>query len=552
MKTVIVGGVAGGASAAARLRRLDEQAEIVMLERGEFISFANCGLPYYIGGRISDREELELQTPEGFKTRFNVDVRVLSEVVGIDRESKKVIIRNAQTGEEYSEVYDKLILAPGAKPILPPIEGADHPKVFMMRTIPDAVRIKEVIIREKPDRAVVIGGGYVGVEMAENLKIAGLDVTIVEAANHVIPHIDYDMACIVHNYIREKGLKLLLSNRLEAIRDADGKPVLELKRGLLRTDLAIMSVGVKPEAELAAAAGLRISNRGAIIVNEAMQTSDENIYAVGDAVEITDFVTGQSGYMPLAGPANRQGRIVADDICGLGSKYKGTQGSAVLKFFDMTVAATGITETVAKAANYNYDKVFTCSFSHADYYPGGSEMSVKTIFEKNTGKILGAQIVGFNGVDKRCDVFAAAIRAGKTAAHLTELELCYSPPFSSAKDPVNFAGFVIENCLTGKVKRFHWHDVDALPRDGSVTLLDVRTPWEYENGHIEGFTNVEVDSLRENIGRMDKSKPVYVHCRSGQRSYIACRILTQHGLDCYNLSGGFRLYDAVKRARQSN
>ena len=549
MRVVIIGGVAGGASAAARLRRLDEQAEIIMLERGEFISFANCGLPYYIGGDIEDRDELELQTPESFKARFNVDVRVFSEAIEIDRNGMAVKIRNTVTGEEYTESYDKLILSPGAKPGTIPIEGADHPKVFRVRTIPDTVKIKEVIENEKPVSAVVIGGGYIGVEMAENLAKAGLDVTIVEAADHVIPPIDYDMACDVHNYMREMGLKLLLSNGLKAIKDDGGKPVIELQNGVITADIVIMAVGVKPETELAAAAGLEINKRGALIVDKAMRTSDHNIYAVGDAVEVMEFVTGQSGYIPLAGPANRQGRIAADSICGFDSAYKGTQGSAVLKLFDMTVAVTGINEAAAKAANIDFDKVFTYSASHAAYYPGGTEMSIKTIFDKNTGRILGAQIVGFDGVDKRCDTLAVAIRAGLTAERLTELELCYSPPYSSAKDPVNFVGFVIENCLTGKMKQFHWHDVDALPRDGSVTLLDVRTPGEYGAGHLEGFINIEVDALRDNISRLDKAKPVYAHCRSGLRSYIACRILTQNGFDCYNLSGGYRLYDSIKRSR---
>jgi len=551
MKVVIIGGVAGGATAAARLRRLDEQAEIVILERGGFVSFANCGLPYYIGGEITDRDELELQTPEGLKERFNVDARIFAEATGIDRVGKTVTVKDAKTETVYSENYDKLILSPGAKPVVPPIEGAAHPKVFTVRTIPDAVRIKEYIDGEKPGSAVVIGGGSIGIEMAENLKMAGLEVTIVEMADHVIAAIDPDIACDAHNYLREKGIRLSLSNGLKSIKDIDGKLALTLQTGELTTDMVIMAVGVKPETELAAAAGLELNSRGAIVVDESMLTSDKSIYAVGDAVEITEYVTGQRGVIPLAGPANKQGRIAADNICGYGSKYKGSQGSAVVKMFDMTVAMTGITEAAARAKGLDYDKVFTYSASHAGYYPGGNSMSVKTIFEKNTGRILGAQIVGFDGVDKRCDILAVAIRAGMTAAQLTELELCYAPPYSSAKDPVNFAGFVIENYLTGKVKHFHWHDVDNLPRDGSVTLLDVRTPGEYEAGRIEGFINIEVDSLRENIGRLDKSKTVYVHCQSGLRSYLACRILAQSGFDCYNLSGGYRLYNAVKRGIRS-
>ena len=545
MKVVIVGGVAGGASAAARLRRLDEQAEIVMLERGEFISFANCGLPYYIGGEITDDEELTLQTSESFYARFNVDVRVFSAVTAIDRVAKSVTVRNTQTGEEYSESYDRLILSPGAKPVKPPIDGIDDARVFTVRTIPDALRIKQYINNEKPIGAVVVGGGYIGVEMAENLKNAGLDVTIVEMADHVIASLDYDMACDVHNYLQKKGVHLLLSNAVTAIGDRDGRLVIDTRGGELTTDMVIMAVGVRAETELAMAAGIALNDRGAILVNDTMLTSDESIYAVGDAVAVRELVTGELGVIPLAGPANKQGRIAADNICGLKSVYKGTQGSAVLKIFDMTVAVTGITEDRAKRLDLNYDKAFTFSGSRAGYYPGGRDMSVKTVFDRETGRILGAQIVGYDGVDKRCDVLAVAIRAGLTAHDLTELELCYAPPFSSAKDPVNFAGYVIENQLMGQLKTFHWHNIAGLPRDGSVTLLDVRTPVEYAGGHIDGFINIEVDALRGRLSEIDGAKPVYVHCRSGLRSYVACRILAQNGFDCYNLSGGYRLYDAI-------
>ena len=547
MKVVIIGGVAGGASAAARLRRLDESAEIIMLERGEYISFANCGLPYYIGGEIEDRDELELQTPQSFNARFNVDVRISSEALEINRDAKTVAVKNHSTGEAYTESYDKLILSPGAAPVIPPIEGVQNDKVFTVKTIPDAARVRAFVELNHPKSAAVIGGGYIGVEMAENLKRAGLEVTIVELSDHVIASLDYDMACDVHNYLRKKGVKLLLNNGLQSIKDDNGTLKLTLQNGEFFANMVIMAVGVKPDSWLAQNAGLAVNKRGAIVVGDTMQTSDENIYAVGDAVETTELVTGQSSYIPLAGPANKQGRIAADNICGLPSKYNGTQGSAVLKIFDMTVAVTGITEAVAASAKLNYDKVFTYSASHAGYYPGGTDMSVKTVFDKATGKILGAQIVGFDGVDKRCDVLAVAIRAGMTAFDLTELELCYAPPFSSAKDPVNFAGYVIENLLTGKMKQFHWHDIAALPRDGSVTLLDVRSPGEYSGGFIDGFINIELDTLRDNLDMLDKSKPVYLHCRSGLRSYIACRILTQNGFDCYNLSGGYRLYDAVMR-----
>ena len=545
MKVVIVGGVAGGASAAARLRRLDEQAEIVMLERGPYISFANCGLPYYIGGEITKKSALTLQTPQSFNARFNVDVRVNSEVTSIDPKAKTVTVRSKDRGE-YTESYDKLILSPGAAPIRPPMEGADNARVFTLRNIPDTIKIREYVEEEFPESAVVVGGGYIGVEMAENLKNAGVAVTIVELADHVIAPLDYDMACDVHRYLKEKGVGLILKNGVQAIKEEGGKLKLTLSDGEIETDMVIMAVGVRPDTALAKEAGLELNKRGAIVVNEHMLTSDPDIYAVGDAVEVTDFVTGEKAYIPLAGPANKQGRIAADNICGIPTTYKNTLGSAVLKIFDMTVATTGVNERAAKAAGLDYDKVYTYSNSHASYYPGSTGMSIKTLYEKGTGKILGAQIVGFDGVDKRCDVLATAIRAGMTAKDLTELELCYAPPFGSAKDPVNFVGYVIENTLAGRVKNFFWDDVAKLPRDGSVTLLDVRTDLERENGqYIEGFIHIPVDELRARAGELDKSKPVYIHCRTGLRSYVACCMLAGMGFDCYNLSGGWRLYESI-------
>lgn len=552
MKVLIVGGVAGGASAAARLRRLDESAEIILFERGEYISFANCGLPYYVGGEITDRSALTLQTPESFRARFRIDVRVNSEVTGIDREAKTVAVHNAENGEVYSERYDKLILSPGAEPIRPRLDGVDDPRVFTLRTIPDTLKIRTYIEREHPGSAVIVGGGYIGAEMAENLAQAGLKVTVVELSDHLITPLDYDMACEVHRYLRSQGVGLVLENGVKAIEPDEGGLTVRLTQGSLRADLVLLSVGVRPESALAREAGLTCNERGAIAVDRRMMTSDTDIYAVGDVVEITDFVTKEKGYVPLAGPANKQGRIAADNICGLESTYTGTQGSSVLKLFDMTVAMTGINERTAKAAEIDYDKVYTFSQSHASYYPGAQGISIKTLFEKKTGKILGAQLVGYEGVDKRCDVLATAIRAGMTGYDLTELELCYAPPFSSAKDPVNFVGYVIENTLTGKVSNFFWHDVATLPRDGSVTLLDVRTEREYAGGHIEGFRNIPLDSLRERIAELDPSLPVYVHCHSGLRSYLACRILTGLGFRCYNLSGGWRFYENVvaeKRAR---
>ncbi|GAA6515079.1 FAD-dependent oxidoreductase [Phocea massiliensis] len=545
MKTVIVGGVAGGASAAARLRRLDESAEIVMFERGEYISFANCGLPYYIGGEIVKKSALTLQTPQSFRSRFNVDVRVNSEVTAIDRAAKTVTVNSKERGE-YTESYDKLILSPGAAPIVPNMEGADLDRVFTLRNIPDTIKIKEYVEEEFPGSAVVVGGGYIGVEMAENLKKAGVEVTIVELADHVIAPLDYDMACDVHRHLREKGVTLILQNGVQSIAEEGSKLKVTLSSGQVETDMVILAVGVRPDTALAKEAGLTLNPRGAIVVDEHMLTSDPDIYAVGDAVEITDFVTGQKGYIPLAGPANKQGRIAADNICGIPSVYKNTQGSSILKVFDMTVATTGVNERTAKAAGLNYDKVYTYSNSHASYYPGSTGMSIKTIYEKGTVRILGAQIVGFDGVDKRCDVLATAIRAGMTASDLCDLELCYAPPFGSAKDPVNFVGYVIENTLSGQVKNFFWDDVASLPRDGSVTLLDVRTDSERANGqYIEGFLHIPVDELRQRAGELDKSKPVYIHCRTGLRSYVACRMLAGMGFDCYNLSGGWRLYESI-------
>ena len=543
MKVLIVGGVAGGASAAARLRRLDEKAEIIMFERGEYISFANCGLPYYIGGEINKKSALTLQTPQSFNSRFNVDVRVWNEVTAIDAEKKQVTVHNVQTGEDYTESYDELILSPGAAPLVPKMDGVDDPRVFTLRNIPDTVKIRNYVEEEFPESAVVVGGGYIGVEMAENLKKAGLKVTIVELADHVIAPLDGDMAAEVHRYLRDQGVELMLGKAVQSMEDKGGKLTLHLSEGEIETDMVILSVGVRPDTALAQSARLELNPKGAIVVNEHMQTSKEHIYAVGDAIEIADFVTGKKGYVPLAGPANKQGRIAADNICGIKSSYKNTLGSSVLKIFDMTVAMTGVNERTAQAAGLDYDKVYTYSQSHASYYPGGHGISIKTLYEKGTGKILGAQLVGYDGVDKRCDVIATAIRAGMTAYDLTELELCYAPPFGSAKDPVNFVGYVIENTLTGKVKNFFWNDVEKLPRDGSVTLLDVRTPSEREVGHIPGFIHIPLDELRQRAGELPQDKPIYIHCHSGLRSYLACRMLTGLGYDCCNLSGGWRFYE---------
>ena len=544
MKTLIIGGVAGGASAAARLRRLDEKAEIVILERGGYVSFANCGLPYYIGGEITDQSSLTLQTPQSFRSRFNVDVRVNSEATYIDPAAKTVTVRNTITGESYQESYDRLLLSPGAEPIRPPIPGADAEGVFTLRSIPDTMQIKAYMESRCPRSAVVVGGGYIGVEMAENLKQAGLDVTIIELADHLIAPLDFDMAADVHRYIKSKGVRLVLGNGVKSIATG-GALTVTLDKGTLSADMLILSVGVRPDTALAASAGIRVNKRGAIMVDSFMRTNVEDIYAVGDAVEVTDFVTGSPAFIPLAGPANKQGRIAADNICGLERRYTGTQGAAVLKIFDMTVASTGINEKAVMAAGMEYDKTYIYSGSHASYYPGATNMSIKALWDKKTLRLLGAQIVGFDGVDKRMDVLAAAIRFGAKITDLTQLELCYAPPFGSAKDPVNMLGFVAENVISGKIKQFFWEDVAALPRDGSVTLLDVRTSTEVSRGKIDGFMHIPLDSLREHLDQIPREKPVYVHCHSGLRSYIACRILEGNGYDCYNLAGGWRLYESV-------
>lgn len=545
MKTIIIGGVAGGASAAARLRRLDEQAEIIILERGEFVSFANCGLPYYIGGEITDREELTLQTPESFKSRFNIDVRVFNEAIKINPDEKTVVVKNSTTEEEYSLKYDNLILSPGAEPIKPNIKGIDANHVFTLRNIPDTFKIKSYIETENPKTAVVVGGGYIGVEMAENLAKAGLDVSIVELADHLIAPLDFDMAADVHRYIKEKGIKLYLNNGVTAI---DQDKVL-LQNGEIKADMVIMSVGVRPDTAIAQACGIKTNAKGSILVDSHMRTNIPDIYAVGDAVETENFITKSPAFIPLAGPANKQGRIAADNISGIDSKYTGTQGSAVLKLFDMTVATTGLNEKTAQINKIDYEKTYIYSSSHASYYPNGNMMSIKALWDKKNLTILGAQIVGFDGVDKRMDVLAAAIRLGGKITDLTQLELCYAPPFSSAKDPVNMLGFTAENIVTGKIKQFFWHDVENLPRDNSVTLLDVRTVTEVAYGKIDGFINIPLDSLRERINEIPKDKPVYVHCHSGLRSYIACRILQGNGYDCYNLAGGWRLYESVIHER---
>ena len=550
MKVLIVGGVAGGATAAARIRRLDETAEITVFERSGYISYANCGLPYYIGGVITDSEELTLQTPESFFSRFRINMKVHHEVTAIHPDQKTISVRNSKTGEEFEESYDKLILSPGAKPTQPRLPGVGIEKVFTLRTVEDTFHIKEYINKNQPKSAVLAGGGFIGLELAENLKELGMDVTIVQRPKQLMNPFDADMASFIHSEMRKHGVKLALGHTVEGFEEKDGGIDILLKDEMpLHADMVVLAIGVTPDTHLAKDAGLELGIKGSIVVNDRMETSAPDIFAAGDAVQVKHYVTGQEALISLAGPANKQGRIIADNICGGDSRYPGSQGSSVIKVFDMTAATTGINETNARKAGLDVDTVILSPMSHAGYYPGGKVMTMKVVFEKETYRLLGAQIVGYEGVDKRIDVLATAIHAGMKATELKDLDLAYAPPYSSAKDPVNMAGFMIDNISKGILKQWHLEDVDLLPRDGSVTLLDVRTVREYGNGHIEGFKNIPVDELRERLDEIEKDKPVYVICQSGLRSYIGTRILEGNGYKAYNFSGGFRFYDAAMHDR---
>lgn len=546
MKVVIIGGVAGGATAAARLRRLDENAEIVILERSGFVSYANCGLPYYIGGVIKKRSKLTLQTPQSFKRRFNIDVRVQNEVVGIDRASKIVSVKNLGNGNVYNESYDKLILSPGAKAVIPEWEGATGKNVFTLRTVENTFDIDNFISTQNPSKAVVVGGGFIGLEMAENLMHKGIEVTLIQRSGQIMPPLDFDTACTLNAYAKTKGLDIRYYTQIVKVEDGEGKKTVYLSDGSkLESDFVVLAIGVQPDTHLAKEAGLALGIKDSILVNPFMQTSDPDIYAVGDAVQVKNIVTGEDALIPLAGPANRQGRIAADNIAGLVSEYKGSQGSSVMKFFDVTVASTGINEKTAQKANIDYGKVVQSSASHATYYPGAKDILLKVLYDNKDGRILGAQAIGQDGVEKRMDVLATAIRAKMTADDLAELDLCYAPPYSSAKDPVNMAGYVIQNILSGAVKQHHWHDVKDLVGKDNIILLDVRTKEEFDEGHFEGAVNIPVDELRNRTDELDKSKRIYVNCYSGLRSYVACRMLAGKGFDCSNLSGGYMFFDSV-------
>ena len=542
-RILIVGGVAGGASAAARLRRLDENAEIIMFERGEYISFANCGLPYHIGGAITERDRLLVQTPEKMHKRFEIDVRTQTEVIGIDRQAKSVQVRDLRTGKDSTELYDLLVLSPGADPICPPIPGSDSRSVFTLRNIPDMDSIKKGVDDGSVKSAVVVGGGYIGLEVAEALIERGVKVSLVELAPQVMGTVDPEMAAPLHQELQLHGVDLRLNDSVTKIAETGEDLTVYLSDGHpLTVQMVIMATGVRPETKLAKEAGLTIGERGGIAVNKRMQTSDKSIYAAGDAVEVTDFVGDLQTLIPLAGPANRQGRIIADNICGKDSAYHSTQGTAICKVFNLAVATTGMNEKGLKRAGLNYEKIFVHPASHAGYYPGAAQMSFKLLFDPKTARILGAQAVGTEGVDKRIDVLAVAMRSGLTVYDLQEMELCYAPPFGSAKDPVNYAGFVAANMLSGDMAICHVEDV-LNPADNQK-LLDVRTAAEVEGGTIPGAVNIPVDELRGRLDELPKDKELLVFCQVGLRGYIACRILSQNGFTCRNLSGGYKTYCA--------
>ncbi len=551
-KYLIVGGVAGGATTAARLRRLDEHAEIIIFERGSYISYANCGLPYYIGGIIEEREQLFVQTPETFKENLNIDVRIEQEVISINREEKSVMVRR-KDGTEYSESYDKLVLSPGAEPLRPPIPGINDEAIFTLRNVPDTDRIKEYTENQTVRHVVIVGAGFIGLEMAENFHHLGIKVTIVEMAEQVMTPLDYEMAALVHRHLKTKNVEFYLKDAVASfVREQSGLQV-KLKSGrVIPTDMVVLSIGVRPDSKLAEDAGLELGLNKGIRVNEHLQTSDPDIFALGDAIVFPNPITGKEGHTYLAGPANKQGRMVACNIVKPGiRKYKGSINTAIAKVFDVTVAATGISEKTLKALEMPYVASIIHAGNHAGYYPGAEVMSIKIVFDPETGKLFGAQIVGFEGVDKRIDMLAHILKHGETIYEMQEIEHAYAPPFSSAKDPVNIAGMAAENIVTGRVKIIHWEELREMDKN-DYYLVDVRTPDEYALGDIDGSTNIPLQGFRDQLQRIPKDRTVIVHCASGLRSYFAARILMQNGYDdVYNLSGGYITYETATQ-KQSN
>ena len=556
MKIVIIGGVAGGATSAARLRRISEDAEIILFERGEHISYANCGLPYYIGGVIPEREKLFVQTPEAFSKRFNIDVRVRNEVIGIDRKAKTVTVKRLADGTEYAENYDRIILSPGAEPIVPPIPGIQLPDIFTVRNVADTDKIKAYLEEKQPRRAVIVGAGFIGLEMAENFHSLGIQVTIVEMANQVMNILDYEMAAAVHQHLKIKNVEFYLADGVSAFEASDAGTIVRLKSGkVLKTDIVVLSIGVRPETSLAEKSGLELGKSGGIKVNSYMQTSDPDVFAAGDAIEFPHRISGASLKIPLAGPANKQARIIADNIIyGAKHEFKGAIGTGIAKVFDLTVASTGYSEKQLNAAGIPSSSVITHSGSHAGYYPGSIPMTLKTIFDPETGKILGAQAVGYQGVDKRIDVLATAIGFGGTVFDLQEIEHAYAPPFSSAKDPVNISGFVAGNLINGITKQVHWHEVFG-EKAKKWLPVDVRNPEEFSLGSIPGAVNYPLDELRERYSELKSAaqgRNILLFCGVGLRAYVGERILRQKGFDnVFNLAGGYKTY-SLATMKQSN
>jgi len=565
---VIIGGVAGGATTAARLRRLDEKARIILFEKGDYISYANCGLPYYLGGAIVERDKLFVQTPEKIHAAFNIDVRIRSEVTRIDRAEKTVRVRTVDTGREYEESYDKLVLSPGANPVKPPIPGIDLPGVFTLRNVPDMDHIEEAIKSTRVRRIVIVGAGYIGLEMAENMHRRGIFVTIVELLDQVINVLDYELAAEVHQHLKSKNVEFYLNDGVTSLsresashketsqRQASRREAglrVQLKSGReLSTDMVLLSIGVRPDVVLAGDSGLEIGSSGGIETNAYLQTSDPDIYALGDAIETFHPLINRKMLIPLAGPANKQGRIVADNIVfDNRRRYSGSIGTAIAKIFDLTVATTGLSEKMLKRENIPYITSITRSSSHAGYYPGASPQSIKILFTPGEGKLYGAQIVGYDGVDKRIDVFASVLKKNGNIYDLQEFEHAYAPPFSSAKDPVNIAGFVAENILDGIMRIVHWHELARMNPD-EILLLDVRTPGEYKSGTIDGAVNIPHTQLRQRLDEIPRDKKVVLFCAVGERAYVAYRILVQNGFEnLVNLSGGYATYQYAVQ-KQSN
>lgn len=546
MKILIIGGVAGGATTATRLRRLDENSDIIIFERGKYVSFANCGLPYYIGNVIKEKSNLLLQTPKSFKNRFNIDVRINQEVINIDRDNKTILVKNIEDGSEYTEKYDKLVLSPGAEPINP-FKNLNSSKIVTIRNVDDSIRVKKYIELNKPQNIAIIGGGYIGVEVAENIKkYSNTNVTIIEKSDHLIAPLDKDMASILHNILKENNINIILSNGVNKIEETNNEFNIQLDKGIVNADYIILAIGVKPETKLAKESNIKVNSKGSIITDKHMMTNDPDIYALGDAVQIENYITKCSDYIPLAGPANRQARIVANNICGIDSSYDGTIGSSILKVFNYTLAMSGINENTCKHQNIHFKKMIITPFSHATYYPGATEMFVKALYSPDKKTLLGIQILGKENVDKVADILATAIKCNLNIYDLENLELCYAPPFSSAKSIPNILGNAIENEVLGLIENISWEDLKNI---SMPYVLDARTKEEYEIGHFENAINIPVDELRENLDKLNKDNLIYVYCRTGVRSYIACRILKQNGFNVKNILGGYNLYNEIKKDR---